>query len=335
MLELWTKAVLRLRQACWSTMVNPSAYGAAQAALQFAEERLAGMSAVADAMFPPLPPAAVPVPLQDVQAYGKLPADFKDYYKKTMAPDLFLEKFESVATRTCTRSPPEDYHCLRILAVILEVALRKFIQAHIIGAGLSWSQGRPVFLRREVEPAAYISNLLDILNMGPIDDSVEAFVSRWLPELDELGVHRDSFLAKLLLAKHLKHVSGALAEAENDIFDPSTTMDGIVSRSHTEDNCFDLHPDKFASFQDKNKHLTPKVTVALEDAKKAHSLDAHLHRMEEKEYPATFELLFLSLDDNRAPPTRDGISVLTTDVTTSCSHRRQPEIVLSPASSKD
>ncbi|KAL7751172.1 hypothetical protein RI367_003377 [Sorochytrium milnesiophthora] len=173
------------------------------------------MSAVADTIFPPPPPAAVPVSFQDVQAYGKLPADFKDYDKKTMAPD--------------------DYHWRRILAVIPNVTLHKFILAHILDAGFSWSQGRPVFLRREMEPAAYISNLLDILNMGPIAvpgfaDSVAAFARRWLSKLDELGVHRDSFLAKLLLAKYLKHIPGALAEVENDIFDPSATMDGIVSR---------------------------------------------------------------------------------------------------------
>ncbi|KAL7745994.1 hypothetical protein RI367_003123 [Sorochytrium milnesiophthora] len=178
-----------------------------------AERRFGVLLRMALVQFPEL------APTQDFGAddFGTLPANFKAYNKLETHPARFLDDFAAAVTGTCRRQPAEQYQFVRLLAVIEDPALRAFVNGHIVKPGLDWRSGKQLFLRREMEPAAHIKFALRPLKMEPIRtpgsaDTVESFAERWVSEIEAMQVSRNSLLAKLLFAHHLRFMETALIE---------------------------------------------------------------------------------------------------------------------------
>ncbi|KAL7751451.1 hypothetical protein RI367_002909 [Sorochytrium milnesiophthora] len=103
----------------------------------------------------------------------------------------------------------------------------------IIDRALDWPSVKELFPRREMEPATYIGPLLDILKIAPITkscvaESVQSYTGGWLPNLEKLCVPRNPFLTKLPLTRQLRTRAGALAEAEEAIFNDGAPIDAVI-----------------------------------------------------------------------------------------------------------
>ncbi|KAL7746131.1 hypothetical protein RI367_008543 [Sorochytrium milnesiophthora] len=127
---------------------------------------------------------------------------------------------------------PWQHHWTRSLAVSGAQSLPNIIKIDIIDAGSTWAQGKELLLRRKLMPGNYTSHPLDALSMAPVTklgiaDSVQTFTDRWLPKLALRG-DRNSFLAKLLPAMHLRAITRALALVEDCIFDGNAPIDTIT-----------------------------------------------------------------------------------------------------------
>ncbi|KAL7751266.1 hypothetical protein RI367_003125 [Sorochytrium milnesiophthora] len=212
LLEQARMAVKLAIEHVWTATNEATRLEAEQLAEQ-AERRFGVLLRMAQVQFPEL------APTQDFGAddFGTLPANFKAYNKLETHPARFLDDFAAAATRTCRRHPAEQYHFVRMLAVIEDPALRAFVDGHIVKPGLDWRSGKQLFLRREMEPAAHIKFALRPLKMEPIRtpgsaDSVESFAERWVSEIEAMQVSRNSLLAKLLFAHHLRFMETALIE---------------------------------------------------------------------------------------------------------------------------
>ncbi|KAL7745993.1 hypothetical protein RI367_008694 [Sorochytrium milnesiophthora] len=308
-------AVQQAKNALWSAGENLESLNAAQNAIRLAEARLDSFREMAVSLFPELAqPPTPPAITNETLVLGHLPRETPTYVKGRICPAEFLDDYADHATRSCTRQPAEGFHWQRILAVIPNPSLRQFITSAIVKPGLDWPTGRQLFLRREMEPGALISHLLDGLRLPPITkagvaESVQAYTERWLPRLDELRIPRNSFLAKLLLAWQLRTLAGALAETEGAIFNDEAPIDAIIQplrnrrfhlpkvtaswKSHGEEQCFVLHPDKLIAFREKHKQVVPKVLAAIQEYRESGDLPVQLTRMRAKEVPGAFDILFI------------------------------------------